>query len=335
MDQAEPLALPGSCTTTPEQSLTRSLTRPQRRTATVAVVLLAVAGLWALHSYLAAIGWGVIFAVSLWPWYTRVAVRWPRGRAWALPGLVTFLVLLAFVLPLILVIAAIIHDSVGVMQWAAEAGAQGVPPPDFLGHLPFGSDLTHIWRDQLGRPGGLVLRRPGVHGLPHGAGRFALGAVHRLLLVAFMLLTLFFLLRDGERVAMALRVGSRRGLGPAGEHVGEQMIQAIRGTVNGLVMIGLGEGGLLGASYAATGVPHPALLGLVTALFSAIPLGAVVVYAAAAVLLVAQGNVAAGIAVAVFGSVVVFVADHFVRPALIGGRRGCRSSGCCWAFWAG
>jgi predicted PurR-regulated permease PerM len=54
-------------------------------------------------------------------------------------------------------------------------------------------------------------------------------------------------------------------------------------------------------------------------LLSAIPFGAVLAYAAAAGLLAASGDIGMAVAIAVFGSVVVFVADHFVRPVLIGG----------------
>jgi predicted PurR-regulated permease PerM len=66
-------------------------------------------------------------------------------------------------------------------------------------------------------------------------------------------------------------------------------------------------------------VPHPAVLGLLTGLLSAIPLGAVIAYVAAAGLLAAGGAIGPAIAIAVVGSVVVFIADHFVRPVLIGG----------------
>ena len=40
---------------------------------------------------------------------------------------------------------------------------------------------------------------------------------------------------------------------------------------------------------------------------------------AAAALLVAGGQAGAGIGIFVLGSVIIFVADHFIRPALIGG----------------
>src|SRR6202011_1063851 len=49
------------------------------------------------------------------------------------------------------------------------------------------------------------------------------------------------------------------------------------------------------------------------------PFGAPVVFGAAALYLAAAGSTAAGVAVLGTGLVVVFVADHFIRPVLIGG----------------
>jgi predicted PurR-regulated permease PerM len=49
-----------------------------------------------------------------------------------------------------------------------------------------------------------------------------------------------------------------------------------------------------------------------------IPFGAALIFAIAALLLLAQGAAGAAIAVVVIGLAVVFVADHFIRPGLIG-----------------
>jgi predicted PurR-regulated permease PerM len=85
------------------------------------------------------------------------------------------------------------------------------------------------------------------------------------------------------------------------------------------VLVGLAEGLLLGIAYALAGVPHPTLLGAVTALAATIPFAAPLVFGIAALVLAAQGAAMAGAAVFGFGMVVVFVADHVFRPALIGG----------------
>ena len=315
----EPLAEPGNFTA----AGIRRLSPRQTRAALVAVLLLVLAGLWTLHPFLPALGWGVVFAVSLWPWYARLCARWPRHTRLLLPGAVTFLIVLAFLLPLTIVVIGIARDSAAMLQWLDQLRQQGIAPPELLQHLPAGAHLTAWWQAKLGTPdaiGNLSRTATGAKGLPIDTGKRVLTeVVRRLLLIVFMLLALFFLLRDGERVAEGLRIGSRRGFGPAGEHVGRQIVQAIRGTVNGLLVVGFGEAVILGVAYALAGVPHPALFGLLTGLLSAVPFGAVLAYAAAAALLASGGDIGAAVAIAVLGSVVVFVADHFVRPVLIGG----------------
>ena len=93
----------------------------------------------------------------------------------------------------------------------------------------------------------------------------------------------------------------------------------MHGTVDGLVLVGLGVGVILGVVYILTGVPQPMLFGMVTAVAAMIPLAAPVIFTIAALLLAAQGSVALGIVVFASGVVVTFIADHFIRPALIGG----------------
>ena len=140
-----------------------------------------------------------------------------------------------------------------------------------------------------------------------------------MVLLGFMLLALFFLLRDADDVVEQLRIGSLRAFGAAGEDVGRQIIRSIHGTVNGLVLVGLGEGALLGITYAVAGTPHPTLFGLLTALFAMVPFGAAVAFLVAAAVTLAGGNTVAAIVIVVLGFAVTFVADHFIRPVLIGG----------------
>ena len=111
---------------------------------------------------------------------------------------------------------------------------------------------------------------------------------------------------------------AQRAFGPAGERIGRQMIASVHGTVDGLVLVGLAEGFLLGIVYLLAGVPHPTLFGLFTAVAAMVPFGAPVVFGIAALLLLTQGSVVAAVIVAVSGMVVSFVADHFFRPTLIG-----------------
>ena len=88
--------------------------------------------------------------------------------------------------------------------------------------------------------------------------------------------------------------------------------------MNGLVLVGIVEGILLGLAYAFAGLDSPALWGAMTGLLAIIPFGMPALYGAASLILFAQGSETAAIAILVWGTVVMLVSDHVVRPMLIG-----------------
>ena len=58
---------------------------------------------------------------------------------------------------------------------------------------------------------------------------------------------------DGKAVHDQMLRASCRAFGPTGERIGRQMAASVRGTVNGLVLVGLGEGALMGVAYVIAG----------------------------------------------------------------------------------
>jgi predicted PurR-regulated permease PerM len=297
---------------------------PAQRIASAALTIaLTLFGLWTLREFLPALVWAGIFAIALWPLHCRAIARFPPGRHNVLmPALFTLGVALVFLLPLVLVAVPLGRDAHSVFVWIQQARKSGIPPPEFLSHLPVEAAQAQAWwQSNLSDPDGAsaLLQRVGNEDLFSKSREYGAMLLHRLVLFGFTLLTLFFLFRDGERLTAQMRRASRRLFGPPGERIGAQMIASVHGTVDGLVLVGLAEGVLLGIAYAFTGVPHPTLFGLLTAVAAMIPFGAPVMFGIAVLLLLAQGSVVAAISVAVFGMVVTFVADHFIRPALIGG----------------
>lgn len=284
---------------------------------------LVLLGLWTLHGFLPALAWAVILAIATWPLYRRARHRWPaRGHGVLLPALFATAIALLFLLPLGLLAIQAGREAGALLRWMQEAQRSGLPVPDWLQALPFGGrQATAWWRVHLADPGGageLLVRLNNAEVI--GLGRqFGADLAHRAVLFGFTILTLFFLFRDGDALVAQLLRASARGLGPAGERVARQVVASVHGTVDGLVLVGLGEGVLLGIAYAVAGVPHPTLLGALTALAAMIPFAAPLIFGAAALLLLAQGAAMAGAAVFAFGMLVVFVADHVIRPALIGG----------------
>ncbi len=286
-----------------------------------AALLLFIGGLYTLRTFLPALAWTVILVIALWPLFQRLARRWPRHRRSLLPAMIVLAVVLGFVIPVIIIAIPVAADARAVVQWFTQVEQSGMPPPPILLHLPHGQGLTDFWQQRISQPGQITALTKGAiqGGGTKVAGRLGVQTVHRLVLLGFTLLGLFFFLRDSETVIDQLKVGSRRMFGAAGEDVAAQIINSVHGTVNGLVLVGLGEGLLLGLAYLAAGVPHPALFGLISAILAMVPFGAAVAIFFAATALLVKGSTVAAIAIVAFGFVLTFIADHFVRPVLIGG----------------
>lgn len=301
----------------------RAATPPLQRVGRVVLVAaLVLLGLWILQEFLSALAWAGIFAIALWPLYRRLTATLPERGHVVCALLVTALVMLVFVVPFVYLAVTLGREVHVVVEMIVAARRDGIPVPDWMGGLPIvGAWLAEWWQTNLGDPqmAQELLGRLDPHSFTASAREYGREVVHRLTTFVFMLLTLFFLFRDGSLLARQMRRVSDQVLGVRGERIAQQMIAAVHGTVSGLVLVGLAEGVVLGIVYFAVGLPHPVLVAALTGVLAVIPFGAPVIFGAAALYLLAQGDVAAAVVVGVAGFVVTFVADHFIRPFLIGG----------------
>lgn len=288
------------------------------------VAVLGVGG-WVVFDFLPALAWAGVLAIALWPLYERMRTVLPggtgHGRVMA-PALATLLIGAVIIGPLVLLGIALAREVHVAFQLVSEARHYGIPPPYWLGDLPLvGPSLVNWWKTHLSDPelAEEMFGNINVGALTSSARVYAGEVVHRLVILAFTLLTLFFLFRDGSVLAAQTKSLSDRLLGERGERIAGQMIAAVHGTVTGLVLVGLGEGILLGIAYFLVGLPYPALVGAATGVAAVIPFGAPVMYVLAGLYVFSQDNPFGAAFVIAFGSAIVFVADHFIRPALIGG----------------
>jgi predicted PurR-regulated permease PerM len=292
--------------------------------ARVALSLALIAlGAYTLEGFLRALAWAAILAVATWPLFMRTQARLGTGRHnILLPLLFTLGAALLFAVPLGLVAVQAGHEARVVAHWITEARQHGAPAPDWLGRLPLGGQQAlDWWNANLAQPedAAALLERMDRAEVLQASRRLGGQVARRALLFTFTLVTLFFLYRDGASLVTRMQVASRRLVGRHGELVGQQIIASIHGTVNGMVLVGLGVGAVLGIGYALAGVPHPVLMGGLTAIAAIIPLAAPLVLGIASLLVLAAGSTGMAIGLFAFGMVVIFIADHAIRPVLIGG----------------
>ncbi|WP_118180194.1 AI-2E family transporter [Paraburkholderia phosphatilytica] len=294
----------------------------QRIASYVLYGVLVLVALWTVRDFIPAVAWACVIAIALWPLLTRIeGLPGLRGRTTFISLVLTAAVMLLVVLPIALAIARGAAEAHELLGWFHSIQHDGIPMPAFVGRLPYGSQqISNWWQANLAPPLGQSPAMKTFHGdefvtLSRHAGA---RAVHALVLFGFTLLTLFVIFRAGPKLSGSLIQGAQRAFGEDGAQLAQQMASAVRGTVTGLVVVGLGEGALLCVAYALGGVPHATLLGLVTAVAAMLPFCAPIVFGCVALWLLTQGSMVAAIAIAVFGSVVVFIAEHFARPLLIG-----------------
>lgn len=285
---------------------------------------LALLALWMLWDFLPALVWAAVFAIATWPMYqrfTRLVPGQQEGSVVA-PACFTLVIGLIFIVPLAALAVGAGREALIVIRWVAEIGQNGLPVPDGAARIPLiGASLAHWWQANLSDPGAAaeLLGRINRSTLIEWTRSLGAQLVRRVIVLVFTLLTLFFLYREGAALARELAALAGRILGAAGERLAVQMTAAVRGTVNGLVLVGLGEGVLLGVAYAVVGLPRPALLGAVTGIVAMIPFGAPLIFIVGSLYLFGESNLGAASGLFVFGTIVVFVVDHVIRPTLIGG----------------
>ena len=283
------------------------------------VAILALLAMWTLWSFLPALGWAAVLAIATWPLRER-QVRSSTGPT-ASAIVLTLVVGLVIVGPLVVIVIQGAREAVLIVKWAREARETGLGTPEWLSHLPFvGGYAAAWWQDHLGNAEATreLLGRGESMQLMQWTRHVGHEVVSRLIILGFTLLTLLFIYRDGPRIIEQARNVAERLLGPPARPFAEEAIAAVRATVNGLVLVGLAEGALLGIAYVLAGLSHPLMLGFATGILAMVPFGAPLVYFVACLILIAQSRVTAAVLLFVFASIIVFVADHFVRPALIG-----------------
>jgi predicted PurR-regulated permease PerM len=268
--------------------------------------------------------WAAIICIATWPLYAR-ALRSSGNRPILAAALVTLAAALVFVTPLVIGVRQLAHQAPALAGLMADANNNGLAPPDWLPRLPLaGPSIYDWWLTTLGQPHGLAhLLQDGSVGRLHTASEvlrtFGAKLMHRLIDIGFAFLCLFFFYKDGPQLVRQLDAIGSRCVGPERwDLYATKVPTAIAATVNGLVLVGLAEGVLLGIAYEIAGLPSAALWAAASGVLAIIPFGAPLAFLAAAGLLLAQGQSVAAIGVAAWGMAVLFVADHFVRPTMIG-----------------
>lgn len=294
----------------------------QTRARMTAVALLLLLGAWFVQGFLPLLAWAVVLAISTWPIYKRLL------KSKELHGKVTWgavaltLVIGAIILaPLVYGLVKLFAEAQSLGQWLMAVQKTGIPAPDWLANIPkIGESAKEFWLKSLGTR---EAAQSSLHWLGNSGAlgytkTFAGQLMQRLVSFLVILLVLLFVYQHGDTLGRQVLASSRKIFGDIGERYLLHAATAVRGTVNGMMLIGIAKGLLLGVGYHLAGLSHPAILGALTGIFAMIPFAAKLIFGACSLVLAAESHFTAAIVLFSYGMVLTLIADNYVRPALIG-----------------
>jgi predicted PurR-regulated permease PerM len=288
----------------------------------VLVVGISLAFAWILAPFFEAILWAVILAVLFAPLQRRLRTR--LGERHSLAALLSLLVIvLMVILPLALVARAFLQEvraayamfQAGELELSAYIERlQGILPAWVINQLnEWGlTDLSSVRQKiaaGLAKAGQFIAARA----LVIGENTFAF-----ILNSFIMLYLLFFLLRDGGKVALRMRDAIPLDMELQGM-LARKFAEVIRATVKGSVVVAIVQGTLGGLIFWALGIHAALLWGVVMTFLSLVPaVGAGLVWGPAALYLLATGDIWQGAVLVAFGVLVIGLVDNVLRPILVG-----------------
>jgi len=277
--------------------------------------------LWMIRDYLAA-----LFLAAVLTLFLQTPQDWLSaklgGRKGIAAGLLVAGSLLAFVIPASILLGVVVEQAIQVTSMATpwvqeqvtlirENGLDSLPE-----WLPFRAEIIQYQAGIAAQIGNLTgsAGRLLVSSLRAGTG----GVLIATLNIFILIYALFFFLLTGRetgRQAVNLIPMVRKDR----ELLARRAISTIRATVKGSFLIALIQGSLTGIALFAAGVPGAIFWAAVTTLLSIIPMvGPPLIWGPASIWLIASGQPVAGIALALWGTVVVSTSDNILRPMLVG-----------------
>ena len=234
----------------------------------------------------------------------------------------TTVVLLFFIvlIPLLLLLGIVVAQAIEVGQsatpWVKQAMSDHGTITEHLKALPFYDAILPYQQTILQKAGQAVGAISKF--LVDGLSAATVGTVHFVFMAFVMLYTMFFFFTDGnkliEKMLYYLPLQSSDE-----NRMLEKFTSVTRAMLKGTFLIGVMQGGLAGLAFMAVGIDNAVFWAAIMAVLSIIPgIGTALVWVPAAIILMAKGEVASGVGLALFCGIVVGALDNVLRPVLVG-----------------
>lgn len=274
-----------------------------------AIIVIAIL---VIHKFIPPIIWGGLLSVCFWK--TNLWLTKKIGRIKSAATLV-FVVSMAFIVP------------TAYLLWRAEIDLAPLvynishgyipQPPIWITSVPVIGSTIDTWWAKLLDP----------QMLQHGLSEVATTASHseliksapnRLATVFFSIFTMLFCLLSGEKIYEHILDAATIIFGSDSDVIVKNVKSSINTTVSSILIVGIGEGLVVGVIYIMCGLPYPEIFTVGACIAGMIPYA---LFAAIGIMFVVcmSYNIWLAILMLILSIVLIFIGDHIVRPLLLRG----------------
>ncbi len=287
---------------------------------TTFIVLLSI---YVVHRFIPSMLWAGIITMISYPLYEQFKqkiIAEPNSSAFLFTTIVSVLIFF----PLFWLLSVFISETQSFINFVMLLHQDGGKLPVAITSLPWiGDEINALWQKYFNHPEALKKMLSHLHlslmSTSYYLKKVGLSVVHRSFQLGFTVLCLFFFYRDGRELAQQIDQVGVHCLDKRWTDFASQLPQLLRATLNGTVMVGLGVGIIMGILYHVLAFPAPAIAGFFTAIAAMIPFVVPVVFISVSLVLALKGSLLGALIILIVGTIVMFIADHFIKPVLIGG----------------
>lgn len=278
--------------------------------------ILGVAMLYIIGPFIYPIFWAAIVAIMFHPLY-----RWidKYVKFSGVSSVITVLLVIVIIfLPLTFVSVLLVHESAGLVEKIGQG--------DFFGTVEnvtlqlegtrFAPLLENV-RTEWAKYASSAAQAISVF-IFKNIKAITQNSIQFVFLSFIMLYTLYYFLKDGKQLLTRLMH-----LSPLGDSYEKMLYQRFtstaRATLKGTLIIGGIQGIAGGLLFYFTGVEGAFVWGVIMTILSIIPaVGSFLVWFPAGIIMIAVGNVGAGITILLVGAIIISNIDNVLRPPLVG-----------------
>lgn len=286
------------------------------------LAIVTIGFIWLMLPFYGAVMWAIILAILFYPLQRKLLKRLGERRNLA-AGISTLATICIVVIPGSLILGALAQEANSLyvrlsdQEYDAASAFERLQSvmPSFVLQALAAFDLTDFEEIQsrlvqvFGEAAQTIAERALIIGQNTAQLLISLGV---------MLYVLFFMFRDGARLALVIRRAS-----PLSDyqtdHILRKFTAVVKYTVRGNVIIALVQGVIGGVTFWLLGIEAALLWAVIMAVLSLLPaVGAFIVWAPAAAYLLLSGQTFEGVALLVVGVFIISLIDNLLRPPLVG-----------------